>query len=391
MPQLARRHIPRGGLRCISPTHHEAAIYTPTLCAAPVHLQIRHQVGSHGHDPDIVDHQRHHGDQAIHHGDELGQVPEGFRTRTTLLEGKCPRRTPGPAKGDTDGPAIGPVPRHLQGGDSSHEGEIGHLRLHQHCRDRSRQQLRPALHRVRIRTAIGAAAKHSPCRGATGEAHAQNSPSTPGSPETHAITSQQAASPTTRRVSNSQVHAASYGRCGGARTSGSTTLQSSSPSATGLGRGQQRSAGTTADTSFIFYINSHWPGQSTAPTIHDPWNDFSKQRADPIVELLTPALALARSSSPPRVHHIEPQLGARPRVVDPSILQAPQYPSTSYSVWDDTWHTPHRHHSLATAASDTIVAAGTHPPPTGTGSAVATAASSQKGGNGAAARYPFGL
>ena len=57
------------------------------------------------------------------------------------------------------------------------------------------------------------------------------------------------------------------------------------------------------------------------------------------MELVTPAVAPARSNSPPRVHHIEPQLGPRPRVVDPSILQAPQYPSTSYSVWDDTWHT----------------------------------------------------
>ena len=95
------------------------------------------------------------------------------------------------------------------------------------------------------------------------------------------------------------------------------------------------------------YLNTTAPMQSRTPTPsqtstttadHDPWNDFSRQRADPIVELVTPAVALARSSSPPRVHNIEPQLGSRPRVVDPSILQAPQHVSTSYSVWDDTWH-----------------------------------------------------
>ena len=40
------------------------------------------------------------------------------------------------------------------------------------------------------------------------------------------------------------------------------------------------------------------------------------------MELVAPAVALARSSSPPRVHHIEPQLGPRPRVVDPSIAGA---------------------------------------------------------------------
>ena len=101
------------------------------------------------------------------------------------------------------------------------------------------------------------------------------------------------------------------------------------------------------------YLNTTAPVQSRTPTPsqtsattapakapppplaqddHDLWNDFLRQRTDPIVELVTPAVALARSSSPPRVHNIEPQL--------PSILQAPQYPCTSYSVWDDTWHAP---------------------------------------------------
>ena len=75
------------------------------------------------------------------------------------------------------------------------------------------------------------------------------------------------------------------------------------------------------------------------------WNDFSQQRTDLIVELATPAVALGRSNSPQRVHRIEPQLGPRPRVVDPSVLQAPQQPSTEYSVWDDTWPTQqYQHH-----------------------------------------------
>ena len=37
----------------------------------------------------------------------------------------------------------------------------------------------------------------------------------------------------------------------------------------------------------------------------DPWNDFSQEHPEPIIELVTPVVAMARSNSPGRVHGME--------------------------------------------------------------------------------------
>ena len=95
------------------------------------------------------------------------------------------------------------------------------------------------------------------------------------------------------------------------------------------------------------------------------------------MELVTPAVALARSSSPPRVHHIEPQLGPRPRVVDPSILQAPRCPDVS-GMTPGTPNQRIRHHRRSRRPSSAHWHRQRRHNST---------ASSQ----GAAARYPFAL
>ena len=205
-----------------------------------------------------------------------------------------------------------------------------------------------------LRSAIGAAAEHSAGAGTTGEGHAQAPPSAPGSTEAHTVTSQQTAGSTTHGVADSQVHATGGGRSGCASAGYSAARKAPPPIPPDSDEDSQPVPATTA-TPRKAPLNTTAPVQQRTPTPsagpakasppplvqddNDPWNDFSQQRADPIVELVTPAVALARSSSPQRVHRIEPQLGPRPRVVDPSILQAPQHPSTPYSVWDDTWHT----------------------------------------------------
>ena len=71
---------------------------------------------------------------------------------------------------------------------------------------------------------------------------------------------------------------------------------------------------------------------------HDPWNDRDDHGQDPVIEVLTPAVAIARTPSPARPQHDTPQLGSNPRLAPPHLL--PQQSTSAYTPWQDSFSPP---------------------------------------------------
>ena len=72
---------------------------------------------------------------------------------------------------------------------------------------------------------------------------------------------------------------------------------------------------------------------------YDPWNDMDDHiAADTVIEVLTPAAAMARAPSPARPATNAPHLGDNPRLAAPHLL--PQAGAASYTPWQESFSPP---------------------------------------------------
>ena len=105
---------------------------------------------------------------------------------------------------------------------------------------------------------------------------------------------------------------------------------------------QAITAGRKAPPAFATPTPVQHPPPQTTHTMpqhdHDPWNDRDDHGQDPVIEVLTPAVAIARTPSPARPQQDIPQLGSNPRLAAPHLL--PQQTTSAYTPWQDSFSPP---------------------------------------------------